>query len=57
MVIVHIVVCPRLVTIRERSIEFCNAPMILLQTAVEELDVDALVERVKTGREEQTTDE
>jgi len=31
--------------------------MILLQTAVEELDVDALVNRAKTGREEQTTDE
>ena len=31
--------------------------MILLQTAVEELDVDALLETVKTGREEQTTDE
>ena len=31
--------------------------MILLQTAVEELDVDALVGVVKTGREEQTTDE
>eukprot|EP01052_Picozoa_sp_SAG31_P043503 SAG31_NODE_7268_length_1737_cov_4.735043_1_plen_32_part_10 len=31
--------------------------MILLQTAVEELDVEALFERAKTGLEAQTTDE
>ena len=56
MVIVRIVVCPRLVTVRE-ALNFCNAPMILLQTAVEELDVDALVETFATGREAQTTDD